>query len=752
MVEDRMPQTIQFGEWTVEFHLNRLRRHDVQRQLEPKAMDVLALLIRHAGKVVSPDEILSHVWQDRVVEENAVHQRISAIRKALDDDTKNPRYIENIPHRGYRTLASIEDLPSVSDSLTASARENLAANTPPFPAYEGSESYNFVCYSHLDREVVYPEIVRLRNHGINIWYDEGIAPGSEWTEELAKAINDCSCFLYFLTPNSANSENCRDELHYAKRRKKPILTLQTSPTQLPDGLELIIGSSQFLVKFNMTVEDYWKKLLHQLGHEVPARSSPDLPDDDREEELDPDVYERKKGRPGWQTSLVHTNSWILAGDGKWEYAWLTLIGVIPLLVAATIGVWPDRTIEQIPDALAGCTLPPHLHAMLGFGGRWNWLLYPIFLPLSLAILRYIFRRSLGYTSTSPLVVEPRYYPIRRRLLGLTDDWAGILLAISIASALTLIDQYDVILRLWYSPYTCPGGPMDWGWYAMAFEDVGQAGVVVLTVLTTFEQLMITVLACLTVVYIVKFNSTYMASIYLRGNSTSDTASYVLDFDDPDLRFGLRKLSSLFDLQLGACFVGGLMALSSRYMNTNLPEVENTVIATLCFLYSFESGCSPEAYSALLFQIDRNIIPDVAQMFIVGSWSVFFFFILWIANVKMLPLKHVRQRDGRLAYLKQLIPPDTKYDLMLRSNDSEQIGTVAAKFCQHDFWPTGDERAADALSVCVMVILLMLLPIVPSSPLQGLAFAIFIVISVVVARTYLSFQRHLLVRVDRSLVK
>ena len=44
----------------------------------------------------------------------------------------------------------------------------------PFSAYQGSEPYVFVSYAHEDCDVVFPEILWLRDQGFNIWYDEGI--------------------------------------------------------------------------------------------------------------------------------------------------------------------------------------------------------------------------------------------------------------------------------------------------------------------------------------------------------------------------------------------------------------------------------------------------------------------------------------------------------------------------------------------------------------------------------------------------
>jgi len=78
----------------------------------------------------------------------------------------------------------------------------------PFPAYQGDEPYIFVSYAHDDAELVYPEISRLKNRGFNIWYDEGIRPGSTWRDEVALALTQCSVFLYFITPRSVASRNC----------------------------------------------------------------------------------------------------------------------------------------------------------------------------------------------------------------------------------------------------------------------------------------------------------------------------------------------------------------------------------------------------------------------------------------------------------------------------------------------------------------------------------------------------------------
>ncbi len=79
----------------------------------------------------------------------------------------------------------------------------------PFPAYEGDEPYVFVSYSHEDEAAVYKEIRWLQDQQVNVWYDEGISPGTEWTDALAEPIEGCAHFVYFLTPRSVGSETCR---------------------------------------------------------------------------------------------------------------------------------------------------------------------------------------------------------------------------------------------------------------------------------------------------------------------------------------------------------------------------------------------------------------------------------------------------------------------------------------------------------------------------------------------------------------
>jgi pimeloyl-ACP methyl ester carboxylesterase len=143
---------------------------------------------------------------------------------------------------------------------------------PPFPAYDGDDPYVFVCYSHEDSAAVYEDISLLRSKGLCIWYDEGISPGSEWSEELAHALEKADQLLFYVSDSSANSRHCRDEVNFAHNHDKPVVAVYLSEVELPVGLELSIGSIQAIHKFNLSTEQYLAKMGAVLGISVKTES------------------------------------------------------------------------------------------------------------------------------------------------------------------------------------------------------------------------------------------------------------------------------------------------------------------------------------------------------------------------------------------------------------------------------------------------------------------------------------------------
>jgi hypothetical protein len=141
---------------------------------------------------------------------------------------------------------------------------------PPFEAYVGPLPYAFVSYAHRDAANVFPEMVRLHAQGYRLWYDEGIDPGNEWPEEVARALESCSYFIVFVSPVAVRSQNVRNEIHFALNKGKPFLAIHTAETALPSGLELRMGDIQAIMKYRMSQDSYSRKVARVLPTNLSA--------------------------------------------------------------------------------------------------------------------------------------------------------------------------------------------------------------------------------------------------------------------------------------------------------------------------------------------------------------------------------------------------------------------------------------------------------------------------------------------------
>ena len=126
----------------------------------------------------------------------------------------------------------------------------------PYPAYRGDKPYAFVSYAHADADLVFEEIRKFNESGFNVWYDEGIAPGNEWTDEIADALSGCTVFVVMITPRSANRINVTNEINYALSEGKQFLAIHLENTELQRGVKLRIGTKQAIKKYLMSEEEY----------------------------------------------------------------------------------------------------------------------------------------------------------------------------------------------------------------------------------------------------------------------------------------------------------------------------------------------------------------------------------------------------------------------------------------------------------------------------------------------------------------
>ncbi|MEM6796267.1 MAG: protein kinase [Acidobacteriota bacterium] len=96
------------GPWWVRPDHGTLENADLSRQVEPRSMEVLLCLARHAPRVVSKETLLDEVWKDSpFVGDDAISHAIWELRKAFGDSAKRAEYIKTAPRKGYMLIAPI---------------------------------------------------------------------------------------------------------------------------------------------------------------------------------------------------------------------------------------------------------------------------------------------------------------------------------------------------------------------------------------------------------------------------------------------------------------------------------------------------------------------------------------------------------------------------------------------------------------------------------------------------------------------
>jgi serine/threonine protein kinase/TolB-like protein len=103
----RAKRFYEFGEFQMDVSERRLRRGAATIDLKPKVFDLLVLLVQNAGRLLEKEQIFQSLWPDTIVEEANLNVSVSALRKALGETASDPRYIETVPKRGYRFIASV---------------------------------------------------------------------------------------------------------------------------------------------------------------------------------------------------------------------------------------------------------------------------------------------------------------------------------------------------------------------------------------------------------------------------------------------------------------------------------------------------------------------------------------------------------------------------------------------------------------------------------------------------------------------
>jgi len=115
-VERTLSQHIyRFGPYDLSLGDAELRRNGIRLKLQEQPFRILCALLEHPGELVTREQLRQQLWEEGtfVDFEHGLNTAIKKIRDVLNDDADTPRYIETIPRRGYRFLASVETVGAV---------------------------------------------------------------------------------------------------------------------------------------------------------------------------------------------------------------------------------------------------------------------------------------------------------------------------------------------------------------------------------------------------------------------------------------------------------------------------------------------------------------------------------------------------------------------------------------------------------------------------------------------------------------
>ena len=144
---ERKPLVFKFEDIVVRENEFAFTRAGETVNVEPTAFRVLLYLLRNPGRLVTKDEIMAAVWHDTAVSDNSLTRSIATLRRLLDDDSREPRYIATVQTLGYRFVSEVrggEDGFGNQDAASATMQEDeresrqSSENNPLPPLTDGT--------------------------------------------------------------------------------------------------------------------------------------------------------------------------------------------------------------------------------------------------------------------------------------------------------------------------------------------------------------------------------------------------------------------------------------------------------------------------------------------------------------------------------------------------------------------------------------------------------------------------------------
>jgi TolB-like protein len=125
-----------FEDYTFDSCRRELRRGAELVPITPQVFDLLDYLIRNRERVVSKDDLISAVWNGRIVSDAALTTRLNAARTAIGDSGEKQRLIKTLPRKGFRFVGAVQEAQTVAvEPVGSVARSSETTPTPVSPPH-----------------------------------------------------------------------------------------------------------------------------------------------------------------------------------------------------------------------------------------------------------------------------------------------------------------------------------------------------------------------------------------------------------------------------------------------------------------------------------------------------------------------------------------------------------------------------------------------------------------------------------------
>ena len=106
-----------FADHTLDTDTRELCRSGAPIAIQPQVFDLLTYLVQNRGRVVSKDDLLSALWDGRIVADSTLATHINAVRRAIGDSGEEQALIRTFARKGLRFVGKVQSPPAGVQSV-----------------------------------------------------------------------------------------------------------------------------------------------------------------------------------------------------------------------------------------------------------------------------------------------------------------------------------------------------------------------------------------------------------------------------------------------------------------------------------------------------------------------------------------------------------------------------------------------------------------------------------------------------------